>query len=73
MVLMDSPCTAPFLSQHATHHSTLFQVVFDMDGTLTEGHIDFADMRQRTRGCLIDRVTGPTGAWVDISHRILLI
>ena len=25
------------------------KVVFDMDGTLTEGHIDFADMRQRTR------------------------
>jgi hypothetical protein len=24
------------------------QVVFDMDGTLTQAHIDFADMRART-------------------------
>ena len=40
------------LSQYGIKHfscSPLLKVVFDMDGTLTEGHIDFADMRQRTR------------------------
>jgi hypothetical protein len=29
------------------------QVVFDMDGTLTEAHIDFADMRERTGKLLL--------------------
>lgn len=33
------------------------QVVFDMDGTMTETHIDFVDMRNRTgnQGCLPHR------------------
>jgi hypothetical protein len=39
----------------------LFQVVFDMDGTLTQAHIDFADMRARTGApgqahCLLRKV-----------------
>ena len=31
-----------------THTKPKQQIVFDMDGTLTEAHIDFADMRART-------------------------
>lgn len=29
-------------------YAYLLQIIFDMDGTLTEAHIDFADMRART-------------------------
>ena len=36
-----------------------FQIVFDMDGTLSEAHINFADMRKRT-----GVTRGPGVPWV---------
>ena len=41
LALMQSPRTFHDVA-------VLLQIIFDMDGTLTEAHIDFADMRART-------------------------